>query len=69
MLADASHALSWPPLSEVVDVLTFQAGYNTSLVVIGTFLLGIAAGPIGTFALLRKRSLMADAGVPVQLAV
>lgn len=38
----------------------FQAGFNTSVVVVGTTLLGIAAGVIGTFAMLRKRSLMSD---------
>lgn len=35
--------------------------YNTRVVVIGTTLLGIAAGVVGTFAYLRKRSLMGDA--------
>ncbi len=41
--------------------LTFQGGYNTSVVMTATMLLGAAAGVIGTFALLRKRSLVADA--------
>ncbi len=50
-----------PPWSEVVDVLTFDGGYNTAVVVAGTTLLGVAAGVVGVFALLRKRSLMADA--------
>lgn len=35
--------------------------YNTRVVVIGATLLGIAAGVVGTFAYLRKRSLMGDA--------
>jgi manganese/zinc/iron transport system permease protein len=35
--------------------------YNTRVVVLGTTLLGIAAGLIGTFMLLRKRALMSDA--------
>lgn len=35
--------------------------YNTRVVVIGTTLLGVAAGTIGTFLLLRKRALMGDA--------
>ena len=48
-------------LVELVSVLTFQGGYNTNLVLIGTSLLGVAAGIIGVFALLRKRSLVADA--------
>jgi manganese/zinc/iron transport system permease protein len=41
--------------------MTFRAGYNTSMVILGTALLGLAAGIIGVFALLRKRSLMTDA--------
>jgi manganese/zinc/iron transport system permease protein len=48
-------------LADVVRALTFRAGYNTSLVVAGTTLLGLAAGVIGVFALLRKRSLTTDA--------
>ncbi|MDF1743967.1 MAG: metal ABC transporter permease [Gimesia sp.] len=35
--------------------------YNTRIVVFGTTLLGMAAGMIGSFALLRKRALMGDA--------
>ena len=35
--------------------------YNTRVVVIGTTLLGLAAGTIGCFTLLRKRALMGDA--------
>lgn len=41
--------------------LSFRAGYNTSVVLIGTLFLGLAAGTVGAFALLRKRSLVADA--------
>lgn len=41
--------------------LTFRLGYNTSLVTLGTMLLGAGAGMIGTFILLRKRSLVSDA--------
>ncbi|MGM0703597.1 MAG: metal ABC transporter permease [Pseudomonadota bacterium] len=41
--------------------LTFRLGYNTSLVTLGTMLLGASAGMIGTFILLRKRSLVSDA--------
>lgn len=47
--------------SEVVQTLTLRAGFNTNAVLMGTTLLGIAAGVIGAFALLRKRSLTADA--------
>tara|TARA_R110002111_G_scaffold256979_2_gene324600 strand:- start:83875 stop:85386 length:1512 start_codon:yes stop_codon:yes gene_type:complete len=35
--------------------------YNTRVVILGTTLLGMAAGMIGSFALLRKRALMGDA--------
>lgn len=45
---------------EIVRVLTLQ-DYNTRVVVLGTSALGMASGLIGTFMLLRKRSLMADA--------
>lgn len=47
-------------LSDVIRVLSL-ADYNTRVVVTGTMLLGVAAGVIGTFMLLRKRALMGDA--------
>jgi manganese/zinc/iron transport system permease protein len=50
-----------PSLNEVIQTLTLRAGFNTTSVIIGTTLLGLAAGLIGAFALLRKRSLTADA--------
>jgi manganese/zinc/iron transport system permease protein len=53
-------AVAWPTLDALLRVLTLD-DYNTRVVVIGTVLLGIAAGVIGTFMLLRKRSLMGDA--------
>ncbi len=37
------------------------ADYNTRVVVAGTGLLGLAAGLVGSFALLRRRALMGDA--------
>lgn len=46
---------------EIIDTLMLQGGFNTNAVILGTTLLGIAAGVIGAFALLRKRSLTADA--------
>jgi manganese/zinc/iron transport system permease protein len=55
-LADAA-----PAWGEVLRTLTFRAGFNTSTVVLGTTLLGLAAGIVGVFALLRKRSLTTDA--------
>jgi len=45
---------------DIVEVLLLQ-NYNTRLVVLSTTLLGIAAGLVGSFLLLRKRSLMGDA--------
>ncbi len=51
----------WPGWSQIFETLTFQAGFNTNLVIVGTSLLGIAAGIVGVFALLRKRALMSDA--------
>ncbi len=49
-----------PDWDAFVRVVTLQ-DYNTRVVLIGTMLLGMAAGIIGTFMLLRKRALMADA--------
>ncbi len=50
-----------PTWQEIVDTLLLRGGYNTTWVMIGTTLLGVAAGIIGCFALLRKRALVADA--------
>ncbi|MXQ06347.1 iron chelate uptake ABC transporter family permease subunit [Alphaproteobacteria bacterium GH1-50] len=44
-----------------LDALTFQLGYNASLVGLGAALLGVAAGATGTFLFLRKRALVSDA--------
>lgn len=41
--------------------LTLSAGYNTAIVCIGATILGASAAGIGTFVLLRKRSLVSDA--------
>ena len=38
--------------------------YNTALVLSGTGLLGMAAGVIGSFAVLRRRALLGDALAP-----
>lgn len=51
--------IDWPPFSEIVDVALLRT-YNTRLVVLSTTILGIAAGLVGSFLLLRKRSLMGD---------
>lgn len=47
-------------IDDLVHVLLLR-DYNTRVVVIGVALLGIAAGVIGSFMLLRKRSLLGDA--------
>ncbi|MEO0511743.1 MAG: iron chelate uptake ABC transporter family permease subunit [Planctomycetota bacterium] len=52
---------SWPAMDEIVRTMTFRAGFNTNLVIAGTSLLGLAAGLVGVFALLRKRSMVTDA--------
>lgn len=48
--------VSW---DDVGRVLLLQ-DYNTRLVVLATMLLGVASGLVGSFLLLRKRSLMGD---------
>ncbi|MFG0274889.1 MAG: metal ABC transporter permease [Phycisphaerales bacterium] len=48
-------------IGEAARILTLQAGFNAAVVVVGAALLGVAAGTIGAFALLRKRALMGDA--------
>ncbi len=50
-----------PAIGEILETLTLRAGFNTNMVIAGTTLLGLAAGIIGVFALLRNRSLMTDA--------
>ena len=52
--------IQWPSVQELLRVLTFQ-DYNTRVVIIGATLLGLAAGLVGTFLLLRKRALLSDA--------
>ncbi len=51
----------WPTRGQILETLFLQGGYNTNIVILGTMLLGLAAGIVGVFALLRKRSLMTDA--------
>jgi manganese/zinc/iron transport system permease protein len=53
-------SVEWPTWNEWRRVLLLQ-DYNTRLVLLGTTLLGLAAGVVGSFTLLRKRSLMGDA--------
>ncbi|MFG0306184.1 MAG: iron chelate uptake ABC transporter family permease subunit [Phycisphaerales bacterium JB040] len=52
------HALT---AADVVRTLTLQAGHNTTVVTLASGMLGLAAGLVGAFALLRKRTLVADA--------
>lgn len=58
-ITDASIEL--PSLSDAWSVLTFRAGYNSAIVLLGATLLGLASGLVGAFAVLRKRALMSDA--------
>ncbi len=43
------------------EALTLQLGYNAALVALGAAALGLAAGVVGAFLYLRKRSLVSDA--------
>ena len=47
--------------TDLWTVLSLRAGFNTTTVILGVTLLGLAAGVVGSFALLRKRSLTSDA--------
>lgn len=48
-------------MSPLLDALTLGAGRNAALVTVGAALLGLAAGAVGTFTVLRKRALVSDA--------
>ncbi len=48
-------------LKKLISVLTFNAGYNAKVVVLGATVLGLTAGVVGTFLVLRKRALVSDA--------
>lgn len=50
-----------PWIEQAWHVLTLRAGFNASVVLLASVMLGIAAGVAGTFALLRSRAMMADA--------
>lgn len=50
----------WPAAADVLRVATLR-DYNTRVVVLGTMLLGLASGVVGTYMLLRKRALVGDA--------
>ena len=53
-------SIRWPTLAEWRRVVLLE-DYNTRVVLLGTGLLGFAAGTVGSFTLLRKRALMGDA--------
>jgi manganese/zinc/iron transport system permease protein len=48
-------------MSSFLMALTLGAGWNAALVTIGAALLGVAAGAVGTFMVLRRRALVSDA--------
>jgi manganese/zinc/iron transport system permease protein len=47
-------------LDTFLQTLLLRGGYNTIVVMVGVSLLGVAAGAVGAFALLRKRAMMSD---------
>jgi manganese/zinc/iron transport system permease protein len=48
-------------MTDLLNALLLQSGYNAALVAIGAAMLGLAAGSAGTFLFLRKRALVSDA--------
>jgi len=58
-IVDVSVAL--PSLTQFIEVITLRSGFNSTSVILGTTFLGVAAGVIGTYSLLRKRALVGDA--------
>ncbi len=56
----ADRSMRWPEWDQWSRLFLLQ-DYNTRVVILGTTLLGCAAGMIGSFALLRRRALMGDA--------
>tara|TARA_B100000809_G_scaffold80478_2_gene78706 strand:+ start:64 stop:1599 length:1536 start_codon:yes stop_codon:yes gene_type:complete len=57
-ITDTTVAL--PTVEKLVRVLSFD-DYNLRVVALGSMMLGIAAGIVGSFMLLRRRALMGDA--------
>lgn len=49
---------SW---AEAWRLLTMRGGYNSTIVILATTLLGVASGVVGSIVLLRRRSMMSDA--------
>ena len=54
---DPARGIDW---NRVAETLLLQGGYNTIVVMLGTTLLGVAAGVVGVPALLRGRTLVCD---------
>ena len=48
-------------LESFIGALLLEGGYNSVLVMVGLGLLGAAAGPVGTFMIIKGRPLLADA--------
>lgn len=48
-------------MSELWRILLLQGGHNTTVVMLGAAALGVAAGAVGVFAMLRRRALVSDA--------
>ncbi|MBN8940615.1 MAG: metal ABC transporter permease [Rhizobiales bacterium] len=48
-------------ITEILRVVSLQAGFNTTVVMLGSAALGCAAGAAGVFAMLRRRALVSDA--------
>lgn len=61
LIAQAGATENGSAIARALELIFLQGGYNATVVQIGTALLGVAAGAVGTFAVLRKRSLMGDA--------
>ncbi|MCB0310897.1 MAG: metal ABC transporter permease, partial [Bdellovibrionales bacterium] len=61
MLALTTDFILIESASEIWRSLSFQAGYNASIVTLGVTFLGAASGLLGCFTVLRKRALMSDA--------
>lgn len=53
-------SIKWPDWPQWKRVLMLK-DYNTRVVMLGTMLLGLATGMVGSFTLLRRRALMGDA--------
>lgn len=45
----------------LIEALLLDAGYNSAVAMLGSAALGIGAGTVGVFAMLRRRSLLSDA--------